>query len=284
MTDLTAQRRFFAEEMQVVSNIASAAVVEALASVPREQFLSPGPWMIRGEADFQQPPRHTIDADPRHLYHNVAVAIDADRMLFNGAPGLIGMAIDRLGLGRGDRVLHLGAGTGYYTAVMGHCVGADGRVFAIEVDEALATTARANLSSMPWVDVRHGNGTEPMPDRLDAMLVNAGVTHPRDEWLDALTIGGRMVLSLTATAPRMGTIGKGYLLLLTKSRDGSFDVRAIGFVAIYSAIGVRDEALNVALGDAMRRSGPMMPARTLRRDPHERTDACWLHGPTVCFC
>ena len=41
MTGLSAQRRFFAEEVQMVANIRSAAVVEALATVPREQFLPP---------------------------------------------------------------------------------------------------------------------------------------------------------------------------------------------------------------------------------------------------
>src|SRR6185503_12102600 len=96
VTDLTAQRRFFAEEVQMASNIRSAAVVEALATVERERFLPPGPWMVRGEADFMAPPRQTPDADPRHVYHNIAVGIEPSRMLFNGTPGLLAMAIDAL--------------------------------------------------------------------------------------------------------------------------------------------------------------------------------------------
>ena len=91
--DLAAYRRFFAEEIQTAANIRSAAVVEALAAVPRERFLPPGPWTIRSEADFGGGPRQTPDADPRHVYHNIAVAIDAARMLFNGAPSVVAMAM-----------------------------------------------------------------------------------------------------------------------------------------------------------------------------------------------
>src|SRR5438132_1494969 len=110
MMDLTARRRFYAEEIEMTSNLQSRALVEALATVPREQFLPPGPWAVRGEADFQAPLRHTRDADPRRVYHNIAVGIDPSRMLFNGAPGLLSIAIDALALKPGDRVLHVGTG------------------------------------------------------------------------------------------------------------------------------------------------------------------------------
>ena len=62
--------------------------------------------------------------------------------------------IDALELGRGARVLHVGCGLGYYTAVMAHCTGPAGRVLAFEADEALAGAARRNLASMSWVEVR----------------------------------------------------------------------------------------------------------------------------------
>ena len=62
---LAAQRRFFAEEIQLTSNLKTPGVIEALATVPRERFLPPGPWTIRGEADFQAAPRQTPDAEKR---------------------------------------------------------------------------------------------------------------------------------------------------------------------------------------------------------------------------
>jgi len=281
--DLTDRRRFFAEEIQVVANLRSAAVVDALATVPRERFLRDGPWTIRGEADFQAPPRQTADADPRHIYHNVAVAIDPARMLFNGAPGLLAMAIDHLALHPGSRVLHVGTGTGYYTAIAAHCVGPTGRVLGIEVDESLAARARANLASIEWAEIRHGNGAAECGESFDAVLVNAGTTHPLDSWLDALVEGGRMILPLTASMPAMGPIGKGPLLLLTRTGDAEgLDVRLIGFVAIFSAVGLREESLNERLGQALMKS-PVPPLKRLRRDRHDATDTCWLHGPTTCF-
>jgi protein-L-isoaspartate(D-aspartate) O-methyltransferase len=283
VTDLRAQRRFFAEEIQATANLKSAAIVEALASVPRERFLPPGPWTIRGEADFQAPPRQTPSDDPRHVYHNLAIAIDPVRTLFNGAPGLIAMAIDTLDIGPGDRVLHLGTGMGYYTAVIGHCVGSTGRVLGLEVDADLAASARSNLTSMPWVEVRHGNGATLPHESFDAMLINAGVTHPQDAWLDALSPGGRMILPLTVTMASMASIGKGPLISITRTTGApEYTARAVSFVAIYSALDLRDDALNAELGKSFTKN-PFAPLKTLRRDQHEPSSSCWLHGPGFCL-
>jgi protein-L-isoaspartate(D-aspartate) O-methyltransferase len=128
MSDLVQlQRRFFAEEIQAVANLRTPALVEALASVPREAFLPPGPWTIRAEGDMGGPMRQTPDADPRHVSHNVSVGIEPARMLFNGAPSFVGIGIDALGLTAGNRVLHVGCGRGYYSAVLAECVGGSGR-------------------------------------------------------------------------------------------------------------------------------------------------------------
>ena len=283
MIDLSARRRFFAEEVKMVANIRSPSVVEALASVPRERFLPPGPWTVRSEADFGSPPRQTEDADPRHVYHNIAIGIEPARMLFNGAPSVVGMAIDALGVKPGDRVMHVGAGTGYFTAIVAHCTGAGGRVVAFEVDGGLASQAATNLASMPWVEVRHGDGAGALQETFDAVLVNAGVTHPLDSWLDSLADGGRMVIPLTAAMGPMTNIGKGLMLLLARTADPqTLDVRLLTFVAIFSAVGVRNDALNGELASAMTKR-PFGPIKRLRRDAHERSDACWLHGSGICF-
>jgi protein-L-isoaspartate(D-aspartate) O-methyltransferase len=215
------------------------------------------------------------------VYHNLAIAIDPGRQLFNGAPGLLAMAIDVLALEAGQRVLHVGCGTGYYTAVMARCVGASGHVVAIDADEALAARAKANLVSMPWVAVRHGDASGPFDETFDAILINAGMTHPLPVWLDALEAGGRMVIPLTVlTAP---PIGKGPMFLFTRTADPArLDARTVSFVAIYSAIGVRDDALNAKLGDALR-TNPFPAVRHLRRDPHDPGASCWFHGFTSCL-
>src|SRR5512143_3296716 len=85
-------RRYYAEEIAAYCSLRSEALVDALASVPRERFLNPGPWLIRGiTGDLGGQARQTASADPRHVYHNVAIAIDPARMLFNGQPGTLAL-------------------------------------------------------------------------------------------------------------------------------------------------------------------------------------------------
>ena len=282
MSDLQAQRRFYAEEIQITANLQSAALVAGLSVIPREQFLPPGPWTIRGEGDFQAPLRRTADADPRHVYHNIAIGIDPARMLFNGAPGLVTIAIDALGLQPGERVLHLGTGLGYYTALIAHCVGETGRVLGIEADAELAARSRENLAGSAWIEVREGDGAEALDEAFDAILLSAGVTHPLPAWLDALGHGGRMIAPITATMPGMATIGKGPMVLIANNGGERWPARSTGFVAIYSAVGIRDESINGLLGQAMTRL-PFAPIKSLRRDEHEREASCWMHAPGVCL-
>src|SRR6201996_3284608 len=59
------------------------------------------------------------DADPRHVYHDVLIALDEARGINNGQPSLW----DELGIRTGEQVLHLGCGTGYYTAIAAELVG-----------------------------------------------------------------------------------------------------------------------------------------------------------------
>jgi len=79
-------------------------------------------------------------------------------------------------------------------------------------------------------------------------------------------------------------LGKGLVLGLTKQLHGDFAARVMGVVAVYSAIGIRDEAMNHRLGRAMMAGPPQWQAITrLRRDAHEPEASCWLHGPTCCL-
>ena len=213
--DLALRRRFYAEEIEAVAKLRSPLLVTALAEVPREDFLGTGPWTVLADADFSglsaPRTRETPDTDPARVYHNIAIALDPSRQLFNGQPGTLASWIDTLALSSGSRVLHVGAGTGYYTAVMAHCVGESGRVLAYEADAQLAARARAALTPIPWVTVVSEARVDRFDEAFDAILVNAGVTHPLDAWLDALAPGGRMILPMTATMPAMGPIGKGFV-------------------------------------------------------------------------
>ncbi len=89
-------------------HLRSDALVRAFAEVPREAFLGPGPWKVLGSE---------TDA-PVHLYDDVLVAIDAKRSIMNGLPSFVAGLIDALDLKAGERVVHVGCGTGYYSAVL----------------------------------------------------------------------------------------------------------------------------------------------------------------------
>src|SRR5438034_1802277 len=134
MIELGQYRRFFAEEIEAVAKLQTPGLVDALATVPREHFLRPGPWTVLADADSlaggSSATRLTSDADPRRVYHNIAIAIDPSRQLFNGQPSTLTVWIDALALAPGARVLHVGSGLGYYTALIAHAVGPRGRVVA----------------------------------------------------------------------------------------------------------------------------------------------------------
>lgn len=274
-------RRFFAEEIRLAAHIQSPALVEAFARVPRESFLGPGPWKI-ASADLGMGGvvySETADADPRHVYHNVPIALDTARDLNNGQPGSLAHWIDALELKAGDRVFHLGCGVGYFSAVMAEVVGAHGRVVASEVDSGLAERAAGNLSGYANVEVHSGDGAALDPGECNAMLINAGVTHPHPLWLDRLCMGGRIILPLTV--PMGPTLGKGVMAKITRE-PGGFSARVVTFVAIYSCASVRDPQIEPLLGKAMV-GGTLMKIRSLRRDVHAPEATCAVHSRDVCL-
>lgn len=272
-------RQTYAQQIVAAASATTPGLLDAFATIPREQFLGPGPWAVVGAGDSR--PRSTPDADPRYVYVDASVAIDRERQLFNGAPSFLARMIDSLALAPGRRVLHIGAGTGYYSAIIGCVVGVHGRVAAVEIDDALAAAARRTLAPMPWVEVLQDEGAK-AHGPFDAILVNAGVTHPQESWLDALAPGGRLLLPLTVAMPAMGTLGKGVMLMIRKSEAGALVPEVMSFVAIYSAIGLRDSGIEVLLGQALRRTS--FPNLTrLRRDAHARVDDCWLHTERFCL-
>jgi protein-L-isoaspartate(D-aspartate) O-methyltransferase len=263
----------------VAARLRSAALVEALAHVPRERFLGPGPWQV---VDRLTPAglRYvtTPDANPAHVYADVLIAIDASRGLNNGQPSGLASWIDSLELRAGERVIHIGCGTGYYTAILAEIVGRDGRVIGVDVDPQLVQRARENLSYLDQARVIGGDDIRFEPGGVDAVFVNAGATHPLPQWLDALDLGGRLLIPLTASKGPEG-FGSGGMFLVRRT-TGGYAVRCVSGVAIYPCIGVRDSSLNLEL---WRLKGTESQVHSFRRDAHERDATCWLHSPYGCW-
>lgn len=280
-------RRFYAEEIRVVANINSPALVQAFARVPREKFFGPGPWQIASADQSAMAVAglggsfYTTTRDARDLYHNVLIAIDAARYLNNGQPSALARWIEALDLRAGDRVFHLGCGTGYYTAIMADVVGAGGSVVAIEADSDLAARARENLASFSHVTVHSGDGAALDPGQCDAMLINAGVTHPHRFWLERLAEGGRLVLPITAAAAGAASFGSGIMAQIVRRRGG-FSAKVVTHVMIYSCTSIRDPQLNAPLGKALA-SRALLKLKSVRLDPHESDDTCLLHSSSMCL-
>jgi protein-L-isoaspartate(D-aspartate) O-methyltransferase len=278
-------RRIYADEIRFVANLTSPALVEAFARVPREKFIGPGPWQVGspelralaavglGEANY-----FDVD-DPRHLYHNVVVVLDAAGDINNGQPSALARWISALDLEPGARVYHLGCGVGYYTAIMAEVVGPEGSVVASEVNEDLAARARQNLAAYGNVQVHSADGAEVDPGDCDAMLINAGVTHPHRLWLDRLREGGRLVVPITmATTPRLGA---GVMIRIVRSGD-RFSAHALTPVGIYSGIGMRDATMEPILRKALT-TQELLRVKSLRLEPHEEEETCLVHGAVTCF-
>ena len=275
-------RRRYAETIRSTATIGTQALLDAFAAVPREDFVGPAPWRILSKpAPGQTQPQMVDVTEPSDLYQDVAVFLDAKKMLTNGNPSTLAPWLDALNLAPGKRVFHLGCGTGYYTAVMAEVVGPKGRVTAVEVDPVLAQQARTSLGRYRQVEVIEGDGGAVDTGERDAMLINAGVTHPTQGWLNNLAQSGTLLCPMTVEVG-MPNIGKG--LALYVSRSGStYSARFLpGPVMIYSCASVRDQNIAGLFGQKMM-SGTFGSVRSLRRDPHAPEPTCWLHTPEFCL-
>src|SRR5262249_4352034 len=116
-THLERTRSGFPERLRRGGGVRSPALAGALGPGAPEDFVGPGPWKILVPPNLWTY-RDTPDGDPRHVCDNVLVALDASRRLNNGEPAALARWLDTLDLAPGDRVLHLGCGVGYYTAIV----------------------------------------------------------------------------------------------------------------------------------------------------------------------
>jgi protein-L-isoaspartate(D-aspartate) O-methyltransferase len=283
MTDLAGVRAAFAERLGGEGGIASPRVVAAFAAVPREEFLGPGPWLLLADDSGY---RSTPDADPRRLYEDVAAAIDPARVLNNGAPGFLARLFDLLAIREGERVAHVGCAVGYYSAILAEIVGPRGRVIAVELDPELCERARRNLRRWRQVEVRHGDGTKEPREPVDVVWVHGGVTHPQPAWLEAVGVGGRLAMPITAIRPpsrirRVVRDNAGRILRLER-RPAGWAARFGEICGMQALLGGRDAAFQEQLRLAYQ-SGGAEGVRSLRSEAHAPDASCWAHRDGACL-
>src|SRR5262245_46352220 len=268
MTLLEDHRQFYARLITAgLPN--NPRLVMAFAAVPRERFVGPGPWQILTAAG----PLETPTGDPAFLYQDVLVALAHERRINNGQPSLHALCLSALEVKSGERIQHIGAGTGYYTAVLSELVGPNGVVIAYEIEEDLARLASENLSDRANVKVLHRSGAEgPLPES-DILYVNAGATAPLNIWLDALRPGGRLLFPLIGG--RGSTNDVGGKLLVTRGANG-YPAKFISGVSFIPCIGASDERSMERLWHAFQR-GEARSVQSLRRGTAP-DQSCWVSG------
>lgn len=163
----------------------------AFAAVPREIFLGPPPWLLSGRSW-----NGTDTSDPADVYEDALIPLDRDKGINNGSPSLHAIGLHALDPRTGETVLHAGAGTGYYSAVLAELVGPTGHVIAVEYDARLAAMARDCLAGWENVAVVHGNSAEWPKEPVDIVYVNFACDRPADPWVDRLKAGGRLLFPL----------------------------------------------------------------------------------------
>ncbi len=270
-------RAHYARVVAVQAGARDTAVEHAFATVPREAFLGPAPWWIPVHApwwlrnaalEYVQTP----DDDPAFVYADQLIALDRARGIHNGEPTLHARCLHALAPQPGETVLHVGAGTGYYSAILAELVGPGGRVQAFEIDPDLAARAAANLAAWPNVLLHARSGIADGLPKAAAVYVSAGITQPSFAWLDALLPGGRLLFPLQPEG------GYGGMLLITKPTSGglSWPARFVSRAAFIACQARQDDATGRALAKAFRKDG-WDRVRSLRLDSRP-DESCWCDG------
>ncbi|MGH6944230.1 MAG: protein-L-isoaspartate(D-aspartate) O-methyltransferase [Geminicoccaceae bacterium] len=179
-------------------------VVAAIGNVPRERFVP--------------------EDQGASAYANRPLSIGHDQTI--SQPLIVAVMTDLLHIGPGARVLEVGTGSGYQTAVLANLAG---EVVTIEVIEALAAEARTRLDELGYrnVEFHRGDGALGCPGRapFDAILVTAAARSVPPALIDQLKPGGHMVIPIGADPASQE------LVLLEKDPDGRIDRRSLFPVA-----------------------------------------------------
>jgi len=261
-------RQFFAASITASVGIAerNGRLESAFAATPREHFVHEGPWRVFTPVGYIQTP----SKNPALLYQDILVAIDERRQINIGQPSLHAESLAAVNVKERERVIQVGAGSGYYTAVLARLVGERGEVIAYELEQDLATQAAQNLADLSHVQLLNRSGSiGPLPP-CDVIYVCAGATGPVDAWLEALRPGGRLVF------PLIPSEGLGGMLLITRTPAEGFEARFTSRAMFVPCADARDAETAGKLSKAFLRDD-MWQVKSLRRDSAP-DDSCWVAG------
>ncbi|HTX28737.1 MAG TPA: methyltransferase, FxLD system [Streptosporangiaceae bacterium] len=182
--ELARMRERLAEQVVAANGICGESIASALRDVPRHLFLP--------------------DLRPDLAYADEAIVTKRDEagrpVSSSSQPAMMAIMLYQLGLAPGQRVLEIGAGTGYNAALMQHIVGDSGQVTSVDIDPELVGKARAHLASAgyPEVTVVCADGAEGCPEHApyDRIIATVGVSDLAPAWLDQAMPAARIVVPL----------------------------------------------------------------------------------------
>jgi protein-L-isoaspartate(D-aspartate) O-methyltransferase len=181
-------RHDLVERLRDHGHLSDDRVADAFATVPREAFL----------------PEHAARLGLAAVYRDEAIVTRRDpvsRMPTSSSsqPAIMARMLEMLDLRDGQRVLEVGAGTGYNAALLSRLVGPKGNVTSVELDREVAARAReALLATRSAASVVVGDGRAGAPDGglVDRIVVTASSEAVPRPWYDQLVPGGVLVLPL----------------------------------------------------------------------------------------
>jgi protein-L-isoaspartate(D-aspartate) O-methyltransferase len=185
-----------------------------------------------------------------HLSHGTAETPISS----SSQPSLMAQMLHDLQLAPGQRILEIGAGTGYNVALLAHVVGA-GQVISVDVDRHVLAEAREHLRAFPerHVEFRHADGRLGLREAapFDRIMVTAATPDLEPSWLEQLDEGGVLVAPLVL-APGLAYVVQGTV------REGVFHGR-LTRTAYFMPLRAEDESV-AGEGD----TGLTPPAGSLR--------------------
>lgn len=209
MKDMTERREHMVDVQIARRGVRDGHVLDAMRAVPRERFV--------GEAMAE------------FAYEDSPLPIEEGQTI--SQPYIVAAMIEAAEIAPGDRVLEVGAGSGYAAAVIGQIAG---EVFAIERHEALGCLAQDRFEALGYdnITVRVGDGTTGWPDAgpFDAILVAAGGPEVPQALKEQLAIGGRLVIPV-------GEYGDQKLCKVTRRSEDRYSEENLGAVTFVPLIG-----------------------------------------------